>query len=210
LVNAALVTRAKDEEGARPVYQFERDGPGRFARAKPSPTSFSGALQMRTLILSFAAFTAVCGAARAEGCFGPGEPLFHCTVKGGAKTVGLCLQGDAVYYHFGPTGGAPEMVLAQPVTEAFMRPWNGIGRTLSEEATLSNAGYSYTVYYAIDRLTTAEGVSGGVTVTRGDRTLADLSCDLGSVSRAQVYPLYESKEAAGQCWDRAAFQWGPC
>ena len=165
---------------------------------------------MRKMILSLLMLVGAMGVARAEGCLGPGEPLFHCMVKGGAKTVGLCLQDDAVYYHFGPKGKAPEMVLARPVAKAFMRPWNGIGRTLSEDAALSYKGYSYTVWYAIDRLTTEAGVTGGVIITRADQTMAELTCDAGLISVTDMQPLYEAKAAAGQCWDPAAFQWGPC
>lgn len=170
---------------------------------------------MRKLILSLmVASAAAAGTAQAEGCFGPGVPLFHCTVKGGAKSVDLCLQGNVAYYRFGPAGGVAEMLLAQPVDKVDMIPWNGIGRTIYEEAGFANGPIDYAVFYAIDRLP-AEGevtadVSGGVTVTKGDQTVAQLNCDDGSLSVTDIYPLYEAKQAAGQCWNREAFQWGPC
>jgi hypothetical protein len=169
---------------------------------------------MRNLILSLGVLCAASGMARAEGCFGPGTPLFHCTVKGGSTSVDLCLQGDVAYYRFGPTDGAAEMILAQPVHGVSMRPWNGIGRTILEEAQFNNGAYAYTVHYAIDRI--PEGgevkvtVSGGVTVIKGDQTLARLTCDAGSILVRDIYPLYEAKQAAGQCWNRDRFEWGPC
>ena len=169
---------------------------------------------MRKTILSVAMLIAASGAARAEGCFGPGVPLFHCTVTGGAKSVDLCLQDDVAYYRFGPVNAAAEMLLARPVGEVHMIPWNGIGRTIYEEAGFNNGVFDYTVYYAIDRIpeggeVTAE-ISGGVTVIKADQTMAQMTCDAGSVTINDVYPLYEAKTAAGQCWDREAFQWGPC
>ena len=169
---------------------------------------------MRKFFLGVLAACAVTGAARAEGCYGPGTPLFHCTVKDGAKSVDLCLQGDVAYYRFGPADGAAEMILAQSAERLHMMPWNGVGRTIYEEAAFTNGPYDYTVYYAIDRVpedgeVKAE-VSGGVTVIKGDQTMAQLKCDAGSLSVTDVYPLYEAKTAAGQCWDRETFLWGPC
>ena len=143
-----------------------------------------------------------------EGCFGAGVPLFHC--QAGGKTLDLCLQGEVMLYRFGPRGQAAELLLARHVIGVGMVPWNGIGRYLWEEVTVYNGTFDYTVHYSIDRL--AQGapvVTGGVTVTEGDRTLADLSCDAGSVSISDLYPVFEAKEAGGQCWDTGAFEWRP-
>jgi hypothetical protein len=169
---------------------------------------------MRKPILSLAMLIAFSSALHAEGCFGPGDPLFHCTVKDSAKSVDVCLQDHVAYYRFGPVAGSAEMLLARPVSEVHMIPWNGIGRTIYEEAGFTNRAFDYTVYYAIERSpddgeVTAD-VSGGVTVIKGDQTVAQLACDAGSVSVNDIYPLYLAKEAAGQCWDREAFQWRPC
>jgi len=169
---------------------------------------------MRKPILSLAMLIAASGALRAEGCFGPGMPLFHCTVKHGAKTVDVCLQDSVAYYRFGPVAAPAEMLLAQPVAEVHMSPWNGIGRMIYEEVGFSNAAFDYAVHYAIDRLPedgeVRSTISGGVTVIKGDQTMAQLACDAGSISVNDLYPLYEAKEAVGQCWDREIFRWGPC
>jgi hypothetical protein len=169
---------------------------------------------MRKPILNLAMLIASGSASSAGGCFGPGEPMFHCTVKDGAKSVDVCLQDSVAYYRFGSGAGAAEMLLARPVSEVHMIPWNGIGRTIYEEAGFTNGAFDYTVHYAIERIpddgeVMAE-VSGGVTVIKGDQTVAQLACDAGSVSVNDMYPLYVAKEAAGQCWERAAFQWGLC
>jgi len=169
---------------------------------------------MRKFSLSLSILMAATGTAQAEGCFGAGDPLFHCTVKGGAKSVDVCLQHSVAYYRFGPVEGPAEMLLAQPVNNIHLWPWNGIGRTIYEEAGFNNGALDYTVHYAIDRIPEAgeikSTVSGGVTVNKGDQTMAQLSCDEGSLTVNDIYPLYEAKQAAGQCWDREAFQWGPC
>ncbi len=169
---------------------------------------------MRKFFLSLSVVMAATGAARAEGCFGPGKALFHCTVKDGAKSVDVCLQDSVVYYRFGPVAAPAEMLLAQPVAAVHMSPWNGIGRTIYEEVGFANAAFDYTVHYAIDRIPedgeVRPSISGGVTVIKGDQTMAQLECDAESISVNDLYPLYEAKEAVGQCWDRAAFQWGPC
>ena len=53
-------------------------------------------------------------------------------------------------------------------------------------------------------------VSGGVRVTRGDQTLAELRCAAGSTIVRDFYSVFEAKEAKGQCWDNGSFSWGPC
>ncbi len=163
---------------------------------------------MRPTVLA-ACLAAMPLSAAAQGCFGTGLPLFHC--ESGGKAVDLCLQGDVVLYRFGPAQGAAELLLGRKVGEVHMRPWNGIGRHLWEEVTLFNGAYSYGINYSIDRLAEGEPqVAGGVTVRQGDKTLADLTCAAGSVTVHDFYPIFEAKEAAGQCWNRESFAWGAC
>lgn len=165
---------------------------------------------MRGMILSAMALGLTTGSAGAEGCFGAGTPLFHCTVEQGAKTVDACLQGDVATYRFGPATGTADLLLAQPVAQVDMWPWSGVGRWLSEAAVFANGGYAYRVSYAVDRLSESREVTGAVHVLRGDAQLAELSCDPGSVTVADLYPLFEAKEAAGQCWSGEAQDWTGC
>jgi len=164
---------------------------------------------MRLLVsVALAGFAAP---AAAEGCFGAGTPLFHCTLKGGARAVDLCLQGDVGVYRYGPPGGAAELILAQRAADMFMWPWNGVGSSIYEEAGVYNGDVAYTVHYAISRIAVeALEVSGGIVVTRGDQTLAELACDPGSVSLREFYPVFEAKQASGQCWDPTGFSWRRC
>ncbi|MEQ9259100.1 MAG: hypothetical protein RIG84_08370 [Roseovarius sp.] len=145
----------------------------------------------------------------AEGCFGTGQPLLHCTA--GSKALDICLQDNVALYRFGPSDGPAEMLLARHVTALDMVPWNGVGRTLWEEITFRNGSYAYAVNYAIDRLAeNGPEVSGGVTVSEGDREIARFDCESASMTFFDFYPVYEAKEAAGQCWSREAGLWGPC
>ena len=145
------------------------------------------------------------------GCFGAGEPLFHCTFQGGKKAVDICLQGDVVLYRFGPVSGTAELLLARSVIGVDMTPWSGVGRAIWEEVTFHNNVYSYHISYSVDRIASEEVLpTGGLIVAEGDSELADLTCDPGSVGAADFYPVYEAKEVAGQCYSRDDFTWGPC
>lgn len=156
-----------------------------------------------------AACLALSPLAAAAQTYCSGVPLFHC--QAGSKTIDLCLVGDVAVYRFGPTGRAAELVLERHVTEVGMQPWNGVGRYLWEEVTLYNSGYSYALNYSVDRL--AQGAplpTGGVTVAQGNRTLANVECTPGTVRAHDFYPVYERKEANGQCWNRQTFEWQRC
>ncbi|MCA0846582.1 hypothetical protein [Salipiger thiooxidans] len=144
------------------------------------------------------------------GCFGSGEPLFHCTLNGGTKTLDICLQGEVALYRFGPAQGTAELLLARSVTGVAMTPWNGIGRHLWEELTFHNGSHDYLVSYSVDRLATGDApvIEGRVIVAEGDSEVADLACDAGSVTEADFYPLFEAKLAAGELWCPETQSWG--
>lgn len=154
--------------------------------------------------------------AQAEGCFGAGTELFHCTVEAGRKTADVCLQGDVAVYRFGPTGGEADLLLARGVDDVDMTPWPGVGRTIWEDMTFHNGDHSYTISRAMDRMIAKDDpdqstdMRGTVVVKKRNETLSELECDPGSVSFGDFYPLFEAKEAAGQCWDREAFAWAKC
>ncbi|TNF19619.1 MAG: hypothetical protein EP318_13925 [Rhodobacteraceae bacterium] len=139
--------------------------------------------------------------APALACFGAvGETLFHCTFKGGRSEARVCLQDGAAYYAFGPKGSAPEVVLARDVAAVGMAPWPGIGRTIWEEVAFGNGAYGYRLSYAIDKMAPNEPVVGTLVVTRNGEEISALTCDRGSVSAHDFYPLFEAKEAAGACF----------
>lgn len=146
-----------------------------------------------------------------EGCFGAGLPLFHCTMKDGAKTLDVCLQGEAAFYRFGPRDGAAEMLLAHRVEDIHLTPWNGIGSNIYEELEFWAGDVTFQVHYRLERIAADNpDISGGVRVFRADQMLADLACDEGSVEERDFDMLFQAKERAGQCYNADAFMWSPC
>ena len=144
-------------------------------------------------------------------CQAGSQVLVSCTLKGGAKQLDTCLMGDQALYRYGPRNGAPELELRHHVRDVDMQPWPGVSRTIWEGFTFFNKDLGYEVYYSIDKGPELTDIRGGITVLRGDKTLASLECDPGSViSSGYSLPLYEAKEAAGQCWDHSQFAWVSC
>ncbi|MEM7439711.1 MAG: hypothetical protein AAF393_08940 [Pseudomonadota bacterium] len=142
-----------------------------------------------------------------------GTTLFSCAIAGKAQVVTVCNTGDAVTYTYGRPDRAPDISLASAVATVGYSPWNGIGRSIYEDVTFTNAGYDYTVWGALDRQILeddpADQMSGGIVVTKGDETVAQLMCDPKTIAVA-LDQLWGLKEAAGQCYDRDAFEWRAC
>ena len=146
-----------------------------------------------------------------NGCFGAGLPLFHCTMKGGAKSLDICMQGNAGYYRFGPGDGPAELILAHTVRDIHLTPWNGVGSSIYEEMEFWAGDVTYQIHYALDRIAADNpNITGGVLVFKADQVLAELQCDAGSVSERDFYPLFEAKQAAGQCYNPDGFSWSDC
>lgn len=150
------------------------------------------------------------GTAAHAACFGTGTPMFTCTFNSGAKQVNVCLQDAVALYSFGPTQGAPELLMGREAARVELRPWNGIGRSIWEEVRFSSGAFSYTLSYALDRAPDGALPDGRLIVTRGESEVAELICDAGSVDIHDFYPLFEAKEASGQCYDLQSGAWRNC
>jgi hypothetical protein len=142
------------------------------------------------------------GPAAAQSCE---QQIMSCTLRGGTKTLQVCLNGPDAVYRYGPTGGAPELELTAPVATVEYVPWPGMGRDIWETVTFANGPYRYAVATGFSR--TAEDADavpsntyGGVTITRDGTGVAELQCDAGSVNWAYGGGLYEAKTASGLCW----------
>lgn len=158
-------------------------------------------------ILLFITSLALPTAAMAQ-CPSDAEDLFACTFNNGAKSVTTCFADGAVSYAFGPTSGAVELELTRDVRDVDMYPWQGIGRWIAEEFTLGNGDYTYAMRYAIDRLSEDFVIEGDLIVRKGERVLATLTCDEGSVQTSGYpLPIYDAKVAAGQIWSNEDFEW---
>lgn len=107
----------------------------------------------------------------------------------------LCLTGDGMLaYAYGKPGAAPELELFMDVAEADYRPWSGIGRTMWYDITLPNGAYGYTLWWSAERVfeeTAADEVqvteAGGITVSRGGETLAELTCLPETITEGFVF-----------------------
>lgn len=137
-----------------------------------------------------------------------GLDVLSCPV--GKKQLDLCLTGEGLTYSFGPKG-RPELVMTDPIRKVDYQPWSGVGRSIWDAVRFFNKGVSYEVWTSLDRLDENAVWEGGVIVSKGGETLAELQCARGSV-RTDLYAVYEAKLVAGQCWNREMFAWqaAPC
>jgi hypothetical protein len=141
----------------------------------------------------------------------PGEVVFSCPVK--ARTLEVCIDAGQAHYAFGPPG-KPDLSISEGLATLDFQPWPGIGRTIWQSVRFHNQDVDYEVWSSIDKPMdeTDEPVwHGGVTVTRGDETLADLTCT-APPDPPFLDALFDAKVAAGQCWnfDTRAWQAAPC
>lgn len=157
--------------------------------------------------LTWSAIAALFPVGAAAGCFGSGEPMFHCEIEGSGKALDVCLQDGVAIYRFGPPAGAPEMLLARRVEDVDYQPWNGIGRWLSEAMRFDNAGTSYEIAFASDRLAPNDPPHGSVVVFQEGQAIARLDCRPGSVDFAGFIGMFDAKEAAGQTWCHETREW---
>jgi len=143
-----------------------------------------------------AAILATLFATPALSCPDGSITLVSCTLKEGAKYLETCLMGDHATYAFGTAERRPDLALARHVDEVEMTPWPGVGREIWEDFTFHNGETSYRVHYSIDRFSEqGDGLSGGVTVLKGQEPLAQLECDAGSINAGYPLPLWDAKEA---------------
>ncbi|WP_417243044.1 hypothetical protein [Celeribacter sp.] len=144
-------------------------------------------------------------------CAGNQEPVFACSL--GGKQVELCLTPaeNRVTYRFGPDR-APEIELTRDFDQITVQPWNGIGRTIWDRVSLPNGGFSYTLYWAYDKID--QVVSGGIEVARGESIVASLICEDAGEGGAlfELDTLNFAMQDAGYCrFDTAdALRMGPC
>ncbi|UXN34985.1 hypothetical protein N8E86_01785 [Avibacterium paragallinarum] len=102
--------------------------------------------------------------------------VFSCfTAKG--KQIAL-IESEGYYeYSFGKPG-KPELVFKNKIVdvEARSEKWNGVG-SYWEAYNLKNGQYYYVVYKSENRVSDEHEFSGGVTVSKGDKEIATVSCE---------------------------------
>jgi hypothetical protein len=135
-----------------------------------------------------------------------GETAFSCPV--GKKALEICHAKGLLTYQFGPKGN-PELILSHPLETVAYTPWLGIGRAIWESVVFENEGVTYEVWSSFDRMDENAVLEGGVNVIEGNKLLASLTCDKGSVGSA-LDSLGDLKAGIGQCWDFDGLTWGRC
>ena len=137
------------------------------------------------------------------------QPVLSCTLSGGRNTLDVCLDGEFLSYAYGKAGKTAELELVSHVKDAGYVPWNGIGRSIYEEASFRNRDVTYTVWFAVDRMAEGNPVSGGVVVLQNEAELASLHCDEGTTT-AGFFALSDLMDRMGQCWDYETRVWTTC
>lgn len=118
---------------------------------------------------------------------------------GKGRILAVHIDQGVGYYSFGPAA-APEISLAQDLRNISGTAWNGIGRSIWEDITFENKGYSYRVWYAIDRLVEGHPTDGGVAVLKDNQEVASLECVKGTAEDGG-FGVSDGFEAAGLCWN---------
>lgn len=135
-----------------------------------------------------------------------GDQAFSCPI--GKKTLEICYWKGMLTYRFGPER-QPEITLNEPLETVAYTPWPGIGRAIWDSVAFQNEGVTYEVWSSFDRMDENALLEGGVNVLEGDKLLATLTCDRGSVGTA-LDTISELKAGIGQCWDHGTRTWGLC
>jgi len=142
-----------------------------------------------------------------------------CTLRGGARTLQVCLNGPDALYRFGSTGKRPDLEVTTPVSALEYLPWPGIGRDIWETVTFSNGAFRYEVATGFSRIPQDDDgsdagqppVYGSVHVTENGAAIADLQCDAGTVEWGYGGGLSDAKSALGLCWTGYPDSiWRPC
>jgi hypothetical protein len=135
--------------------------------------------------------------------------ILSCTFDDGAKAVEVCVQGDQLTYDFGPLPKA-ELSLSVPLDEGTFNPWPGVGSAIWESVDFSNEGFTYQAWSSIPKDLKRPEV-GGVLVLQGEDTVADLTCDAGTI-RSDFGSLSAIMYDAGLCYSHDDQDWvfGAC
>lgn len=135
-----------------------------------------------------------------------GDEAFSCQI--GKKTLEVCSWKGALIYSYGREG-KPELTIADPLETVAYTPWPGIGRAIWDTVAFQNGGATYEVWTSFDKMDENAVLEGGVNVMQGDKTLASLTCDKGSVAHS-LDPIMDLKSSIGQCWASESQSWGSC
>lgn len=134
-----------------------------------------------------------------------GTTLVSCPIRG-ADWLEVCLNGDDLTYAYGPIGQAPDLSLRDPLINGAYTPWNGIGRSMSDSITFTNAEYTYEVFASFDRLDENAITENGVSILKNGNHVTTLTCD-PAIGMTLFDTLYDHMGARGYCWNRVDEVW---
>lgn len=175
----------------------------------------------KTRTLSTAIFgailTCVLPAPAARADCPAGQYLFlSCKIEDRPKYLQVCFDEQAMYYTFGPQNGPAELTLSETYDTLDYTPWPGVGRAIWESVSFTNQDFTYTVYGGFDRMFGDETEDdhphphfGSLTVTQGEQTIAELTCDRTTTTFSWPEEIFGHKEAAGFEWDYSESSWKP-
>jgi hypothetical protein len=135
-----------------------------------------------------------------------GEVILSCTAKGGTKAIEVCVGDNAFTYAYGPSHGAPELTLREPLASGTLYPWQGYGRAIAESIGFTNGPFRYEVAYSVDRLDDNHPTGGSVTVTRNGAEITTIACDPGTAAPG-FFAAQDAMAAVGLCWDGPTESW---
>jgi len=134
-----------------------------------------------------------------------GATLVSCTVKG-INQLQVCQNGDDLTYAYGRIGRTPDLALTEPLANGTYTPWNGIGRSMWESITFTNAEYTYEVFASFDRLDENAVTEQGVSILKNGALVTTLSCD-PALGMTLFDNLHDQMGARGYCWNRDSYAW---
>jgi len=165
---------------------------------------------MRHLLTSIALALFPFSAQAASTCAPGTTTILSCTFSNGAKALVACQDGTSATYAFGKVGQVPDLALSVPIESLGYVPWPGVGSSVWDEVTFTNNGVAYVLWQSFDRdPNVAMPQQAGIVVRQGDKDLARLECDQGSIT-PQIDGLWDVFEALGQCYDRQDQSWAAC
>lgn len=115
------------------------------------------------------------------------ERVLTCRIEGQDRVASISLAGDRAIYRFGRPGRDPELILSSPLADLDYRRNDGAGDTIDEIVTFANGDTAYRFSAGFRNGTQTDPSAlrpfGLLTVSRGGKSLARLSCVPGSIER---------------------------
>ena len=138
---------------------------------------------------ALAALVAICATtpAAAQTVSSGVETIMACRIDGQDREASVSLAGNRVTYRYGPPQGDPEITLSAPLGDLDYRRADAAGDTIDEIVTFANGDTTYRLAMGFrdgaQPDPTALRPFGLLTVGRGGKVLARLSCRSDSIQR---------------------------